>query len=335
MRALSIYIALAALPFLLGLFYLTESEAMGISLPRHDLVLIRGGLFQMGNLSRDSEGLVESELPVHSVYLSPYRITINEVTVEEFSTFLNAIDAPPPKAAGTIEIGGNVYASLKTTRLLYCDDKYSPKSGSHLLPVVVSWYGADAYARYLGGRLPTEAEWEYAARAGTNTRYPWGDRFDDSKANGRDTIDEFDEESHVREHLTPEGKKLKVHWGRKTPRPSSVPRGELKPVGSYPPNQWGICDAIGNAAEWCLDWYSPDYSWCRRQYGDSPTLDPKGPEIGDLNALDHEKAKVLRGGMFASDRLCLRSSSRGCGYPSDCRGGFRVVFSDTGRAVGD
>jgi formylglycine-generating enzyme required for sulfatase activity len=158
----------------------------------------------------------------------------------------------------------------------------------------VNWHKAQAYCQMQGGRLPTEAEWEYAARAGTTTEYYWGNSMDDRYA----------------WHEGNSGTNSKVDrygWssGKAGPKPA--------PVGEKLPNAWGLYDMAGNVWEWTGDWYGKMY------YGNSPERNPQGPVDG--------KFRVLRGGAWDLKPVELRSTSRSWTLP-------RVGYSDTGYGVG-
>jgi formylglycine-generating enzyme required for sulfatase activity len=188
-------------------------------------------------------------------------------------------------------------------------------------PVVyVSWNDATAFCKWLSKqegktyRLPTEAEWEYACRAGSNGRYFFGDnpqelvRYGnvadaDSKAGSENaTIASFDEK----------GKKT----NKNIPFPFLSRRDGYEwtaPVGKFQPNAFGLYDMHGNVWEWCSDWYDENY------YASSPTDDPKGASAGS--------SRVLRGGGFYDAPVALRCASRDNVDPSyrRYRNGFRVV----------
>jgi formylglycine-generating enzyme required for sulfatase activity len=171
----------------------------------------------------------------------------------------------------------------------------------------ITWYDAVAFCQWLSRkegktyRLPTEAEWEYACRAGTTTRY----------SNGDDP-----------EELAKVAKVTGDH-GRKTfPAVQNliVPKGATgrftAPVGSFPANPFGLHDMHGNAWEWCADWYGADY------YAQSPVDDPQGPDFGIR--------RVRRGGAWNSFPLWPRSSFRNWNNPhSRCSNvGMRVALSE-------
>lgn len=157
------------------------------------MVLIPAGHFMMGS----DEGQ-EDERPVHSVYLHSYYIDEAEVTCSRYRHFLTETGYPPHPL-------------------------WNPEHDRPEDPVVgVSWNDAAAFARWAGKRLPTEAEWEKAARGGlAGKKYPWGDEIDTAKAN----YDSFG----------------------------------IMPVKSFEPNGFGLYDLAGNVAEWCEDWYSDIY----------------------------------------------------------------------------
>ena len=201
------------------------------------MVWIPGGAFQMG-----SNGMNQSERPVHTVTVDGFWMDKYEVTNARYCPFLN-------EQGNQIE-GGGIDIEDGDCLIDERDGRFVPKDGYGDHPViVVSWDGATAYARWAGKRLPTEAEWEYAARAGlVGIRFPWGNEIDHDDANysGTGGGDQ---------------------WAK------------TSPVGSFPPNGYGAYDMAGNAYEWCSDWYDRDY------YRVSPELNPTGPEAGTERVL--------------------------------------------------
>ena len=149
------------------------------------------------------------------------------------------------------------------------------RRGDH--PVVhVSWNDAEAYARWSGQRLPTEAEWEFAARGGLVQKlYPWGDK------------------------LRPEGEHRCNIWQGEFPVKDTADDGYAGtcPVQAFAPNGFGLYSMTGNAWEWCADWFDADY-------GRTGTRDnPRGPEAGEV--------KVLKGGSFLVPQVLLQSLPSG------------------------
>ena len=196
-----------------------------------DMVRIPAGNFWMGcDRSKKKESCNLSELPLHKVYLNEYSIDRYEVTVAKYTTCLRA---------------GVCSLPIKTFSDSHQDYFYNPRFANY--PVIfVTWFQADEYCRWVGKRLPSEAEWEKAARAPSSTRiYPWGNAAPDcSTAN------------------------IKVGLRQCT--------GDTSEVGSYPKDAslYGVMDMAGNVREWINDWYSPEY------YKRSPSENPTGPADG-------------------------------------------------------
>ncbi len=237
------------------------------------MVLIPQGEFEMGNALGDAfSGGDPDELPVHTVYLDAFYMDIYEVTNAQYSRFLN-------KYGKNSDAAGNEFLDIGRNCLIQkAKNTYSPIAGYENYPVSgVSWYGADAYADFYGKRLPTEAEWEKAARGGlVGKRYPWGNKIDPSKAN-YDHDDSRDYSVNIRNYLTP--------------------------VGSFQPNGYGLYDVAGNVYEWCSDWYSSDY------YEDSHRRNPTGPNLWE--------SRVSRGGSCYCRSWNLRVANRNDFPPSD------------------
>lgn len=215
------------------------------------MMLIPAGEFQMG--SND----YNNEKPVHPVYVDAFYMDKYEVTNEQYKKF---IDANLQWSKSRIERKYHDGDYLK-----YWDgNNYSDREADY--PVGwVSWYAANAYAEWAGKRLPTEAEYEKAARGGLKKKkFPWGDRISSDDTNYPVHIDS----RHIKSDI---------------PSQSDISRWETKfPVGSFDANGYGLYDMAGNIWEWCADWYDKEY------YSRSPRRNPTGPSSG--------KSRVLRGG---------------------------------------
>jgi formylglycine-generating enzyme required for sulfatase activity len=155
--------------------------------------------------------------------------------------------------------------------------------------VAVSWEDATTYCRHYGKRLPTEAEWEYAARAGTQTRYWWG-----NGNPGFRRVANVADESAKRLFKT-----IMTGYDDGYERTA--------PVGVYDANPWGLHDMIGNVNEWTADWYGSTY------YQQSPERNPQGPSSGEY--------RVLRGGSWNNQPFGVRSANRNWITPTN-----RVVY---------
>ena len=263
------------------------------------------------------------EQPEHAVRITrAFWMAATPVTVGQFRRFVEASGYVPESVRdGTGAYGFNPnYEPSRTQRSDLFegrDPKYSWRNTGFAQtddsPVVnVTWGDAVAMAKWLSERegviyrLPTEAEWEYAARAGTRTRFPGGDNPDVLMR----TANTFDHETALRW----------PRW-REQAGPGSDGYAFTAPVGRFAPNAFGLYDMIGNVSEWCADWYQEDY------YAHSPTDDPQGPASGDV--------RVRRGGSWHSWPLYSRVSFRNWNTPEtrDVLVGFRLV-RDAGPSAG-
>lgn len=187
-----------------------------------DMIVIKGGEFFRG--SNDGN---RDETPRHQITLSSYAIDIHPVTNEQFVRFLEAM-------GGEKDTNHNDIIRMRDSRIKRSGGKLSIESGYAKHPVVgVTWYGAIAYAKWIGKRLPTEAEWEVAARGGRESSlYPTGEDIEKTQANffSSDTIS----------------------------------------VMSYAPNGYGLYDMAGNVYEWCYDWYGYNFYELSIQEPDNP-----------------------------------------------------------------
>ena len=255
-----------------------------VAQPPEDMVLIPAGTFQMGSTTGDVD-----EAPVHTVELDAFYIDQHEVTNAEYQAFVTATGHPVPRGIGYTA----VYELLKNDYEPWRDAGFNHPNQ----PVTtVTWFDAAAYCEWAGKRLPTEAEWEKAARGGLEgARYPWGDTEpNNTTANFADSQTEFE-------------------W-----RSPDVNDGYLftAPVGMFQPNGYGIFDMAGNVWEWCADWYSPTY------YGDADDSaeNPQGPDIGER--------RVLRGGTWYRAAHTLRNTERVSDFPDSSLNvvGFRCAM---------
>ena len=254
--------------------------------PPEGMVLIPAGTFQMGSTTGDVD-----EAPVHTVELDAFYIDQHEVTNAEYRVFVTATGYPPPRGIGYTA----VYELLKQGYEPWNDPDFNHPDQ----PVTtVTWFDATAYCEWAGKRLPTEAEWEKAARGGLEgTRYSWGNAEpNDTTANFADSQTEFE-------------------W-----RSADVNDGYLftAPVGMFQPNGYGLFDMAGNVWEWCADWYSTTY-YSDAQSTESPLRNPKGPDTG--------KRRVLRGGTWYRAVHTIRNAERISDYPNNSLNvvGFRCA----------
>ena len=201
-----------------------------------DMIFVQGGTFLMGS----NDGY-DNEKPIHKVYVKDFYIDKYEVTNEQFCKFLNE--------KGNQSEGGAEWLDIKDTvcKIVKQGGRYVPVSGYANHPVIeVSWYCARAFCQWAGGRLPTEAEWEYAARGGNKSK---GYKYSGSNDVGS------------------------VAWY------DGNAGGKTHPVGTKQPNELGLYDMSGNVWEWCNDWYGSDY------YSKSPYENPQGATSGTSRVL--------------------------------------------------
>jgi len=256
------------------LFTSITFNGIGQTVKTNKMAFVNGGSFMMGINSSTIDSLakvydvpkdfIESEYPKHKVKISSFYIDQYEVTNAEFKEF---IDKNPEWQKG------NVPDSLHNGHYLEHWDGNNYPAGEEYYPVYnVSWYAAVAYSQWQNKRLPTEAEWEYAAGCkGKFKNYPWGDsKPDNSKCNYNNQL------------------------------------GKAIEVGSYPPNNIGIYDMSGNVWEYTLDEWSATY------YKNSPDNNPlNGAKYFTKETLFAIKSRrVIRGGSWGGSELNLRISFR-------------------------
>jgi formylglycine-generating enzyme required for sulfatase activity len=279
------------------------------------MVRLEGGTFLMGTADPDGYP-ADGEGPVHAVTLQPFWIDPTAVTNARFGAFIEATGHVTAAASfgWSFVFGGLLPDDFPDTagvaaapwwRQVFGADWAHPEGpqsdieGREDHPVIhVSWDDARAYCAWSGTRLPTEAEWEYAARGGLEQqRYPWGS------------------------DLEPSGEHRMNVWQGTFPAENSNADGwyGTAPVNSFPPNGYGLHNATGNVWEWCADWFAPD------SYGTSPGEDPIGPDAGTH--------RVMRGGSYlCHESYCnrYRVAARSGNSPDASTGnlGFRCVRDD-------
>jgi formylglycine-generating enzyme required for sulfatase activity len=273
--------------------------------------LIPAGEFEMGirdtpeelvKLFPYTEAAWYGDVPLHRVKISkPFYLCQHEVTVGQFRKFVN-------ESGHKMATRGNWgYDSKRKSNWVKIEYNWQnvgwTQSDDH--PVVnVNWDDALAFCAWLSKeegktyRLPTEAEWELACRAGTKTRYWFGDdpqelaRYDNTLDAGTRAAltGVYDQLQRDDSHIF------------------------TSPVGSYAPNPFGLYDMHGNVFEWCLDWYDEEY------YRKSPVVDPRGPESGTK--------RVLRGGAWNGHAAFCCTAFRAKNRPKDRNNayGFRVAL---------
>jgi formylglycine-generating enzyme required for sulfatase activity len=308
---------------------------------RHDMVFVEGGTFPMG-----SDRHYPEEAPVHRVTVSPFFIDRTPVTNRQFREFVNATNyvtfaeiAPDPK-----DYPDALPHMLKAGSLVFTPPNhpvdlrdwsqwwrfkfganwrkpYGPRSsigGRDDHPVVhIAYRDAEAYARWAGKELPTEAEWEYAARGGLEeAEFAWGDE------------------------LAPEGRHMANTWQGAFPHENLASDGHRRtsPVLAFPPNGYGIHDMIGNVWEWTSDWYSSRHA----EDCGKPCCIPENPRGAPEADSYDERApsvriprKVLKGGShLCAPNYCrrYRPAARHA-QPIDTGTshiGFRCIFRSSG-----
>jgi len=242
-----------------------------------EMVFIPAGAYVMGSPETEV-GRNADEGPQHKVKITkPFYLGKYEVTVGEFTKFTDAAIYRTEAECGTETYvwTGKEWA---TRSGVYWSAPGFPQTDRH--PVVcVSWNDAMEFCRWGGLALPTEAQWEYACRAGTTTAYQWGDN-----ADGGDGWGNMPDESAKRQW--PDMKAASWNDGYAT----------TAPVGSFRPDAWGLYDMHGNVYEWCSDWYDKAY------YQASPSENPAGPVYG--------KSRSLHGGSWFHSAERCRSATR-------------------------
>jgi formylglycine-generating enzyme required for sulfatase activity len=258
--------------------------------PRDGLayIFIPAGEFEMGCVAADPRCQAH-ERPSHHVRLSrPYWLGATEVTVAAFRRFAAATRY---RTRAEQEGHGRAWVLARTRwewidGLTWASPLNSRRRAADTWPALqVAWTDAASYCTWAGGRLPTEAEWERAARGGRDDEiFPWGNA-DRPERGGVRYANGPDEGTH----------RVYPSWSFFAGYRDGYE--EIAPVGRFAPNAYGLYDMAGNAWEWVADWYGADY------YAQSPAADPRGPAKGT--------AHVARGGSWAYAPEQHRSSERG------------------------
>lgn len=297
-----------------GLPVSTTRTTVGAGAHSGTEALVPAGSFRMGD-PFDEGYPADGEVPVHEVTLEAFHIDATAVTNEQFAVFVDATgyrteaeifgssavfhllaQAEREDVLG-IAAGTPWWLNVRGADWAHPAGPLSHWSSIKDHPVVhVSHNDALAYCTWVGRRLPTEAEWEYAARGGLDgQRYPWGNQL-----------------------LGREGAHMCNIWQGKFPSTNTGNDGHLgtAPVKSFPPNGYGLYEVSGNVWEWCSDWFLPKY------YRNSPQQAPQGPTIGS--------GRVMRGGSYlCHDSYCnrYRVAARSSNTPESSSGntGFRTV----------
>jgi formylglycine-generating enzyme required for sulfatase activity len=277
--------------------------------PPEGFAVIPGGTFIMGD--HLSEGYSD-ELPLHSVYISDLYMGKYEITQKEWNDIMGSNPAAGYGVGDDYPVYNiSWYSILKYCNLrsisegltpVYSINNYTHPANWGAVPTTdnSSWNAAVCNWSANGYRLPTEAEWEYAARGGLS-----GQRFPDGA-----TI------SHSTNGATQANFYSSSESYNVSPTTGYHPdfNESSSPVGSFPPNDYGLYDMSGNMQEWCWDWYSTGY------YSISPVNDPRGPDAGSF--------RLLRNGSWAHIEFCCRVSYRYSGsafFNGYTSAGFRVA----------
>jgi formylglycine-generating enzyme len=307
------------------------------------MVWIPGGEFSMGSEDPTTNTVcgghepMRDARPVHRVYVDGFWMDATDVTNEKFERFVKATGyvtiaertptreefptAPPENlvagstvftpTSGPVPLNNMFqwWSYVKGANWRHPRGPQSDLKGREKYPVVqIAYADAEAYANWAGKRLPTEAEWEFAARGGLSGKvYAWGD---DLKTGGRWMANIYTGAFPVKD------------------------TGEdgfagLAPVAQFPPNGYGLYDMAGNVWQWCSDWYRPDY-YTHLAAAAGVSRNPQGPQTPFDPAEPGEKKRVHRGGSFlCTDQYCTRYmvGTRGKGEVSTGADhlGFRTV----------
>jgi formylglycine-generating enzyme required for sulfatase activity len=306
------------------------------------MVWIPGGEFSMGtedppDMSAGAMNSMADARPIHRVYVDGFWMDKTDVTNEQFEQFVKATgyvtvaeekpraeDYPgalpqnlvagavvfaPPDHPVSLDNHYQWWSYVRGANWRHPSGPNSDLKGRENYPVVhIAYRDAVAYAKWAGKRLPTEAEWEFAARGGLSGKlYDWGDDF------------------------RPNGKWMANTYQGNFPLKDTGEDGHLgiAPVAQFPPNGYGLYDMAGNVWQWTSDWYRPDY-YAQLAAGGNVAHNPQGPDSPYDPSEPTEKKKVHRGGSFlCTDQYCSRYMVGGRGKGEVSTGtnhlGFRCV----------
>ncbi len=291
-----------------------RAKAKSSSDPLEGMIRLEGGAFLMG--TDDQEGFPQDgEGPVREVTVSPFYIDPYALSNRQFKQFVDDTGYTTEAERFGWSYVFHLLVSGETAKTVTAvvqqtpwwwnvagADWRHPEGPDSTIdermdhPAIhVSWNDALAYCNWAGKRLPTEAEWEFAARGGlVQKRYPWGDL------------------------LKPDGQYMCNIWQGKFPNKNHAGDGYIgtSPVTAYQPNGYGLYNVSGNVWEWCADWFSPTF------HIDGPRVDPKGPSGG--------QTRVTRGGSYLCHKsYCnrYRVAARSSNTPDSSTGntGFRCA----------
>jgi formylglycine-generating enzyme required for sulfatase activity len=281
--------------------------------PLNATIFVKGGTFLMGDsLSEGSD-----EKPVHAVTLSSFEISAYEVTNLQYAVFLNRAGV---ESDGSYNGNTLIYTHSWGVQWNGKTQRWEAARGYEHHPVInVTWYGADEYCKFYGGSLPTEAQWEYAARGGV-----FSDRCMDSDSIFRlklssGSVNQSKNHPNLRipnrhDYIYAGSDSIDdIAWYSVTSKNTST-----FPVGLKQPNELGICDLSGNVWEWCADWYDENFYLKCKNIGMTKNI------VNDAK----NSYRVLRGGSWSNGAGGSRAAYRFGNTPDSnwYNGGFRVVF---------
>ncbi len=292
----TIYLCLLSILISLALISISAADSLPVNMSEN-MVLVKGGCFNMGDVFSD---VPSNEKPVHEVCVDDFYMGKYEVTVGEFTEFAKATEY---RTEAEWQDGCHVWAGKGEIKEKQFDWQNTNFQQTDNDPVVcISWNDTYEYFQWLNKktgrnfRLPTEAEWEYAARSGGQEyKFSWG--------NGAPTENIADDTA------------FKELLGKTGDLGYNDGYALTSPVGSFKPNELGLYDMSGNVSEWIADWFDEEY------YSKSTKNNPKGPDQGGC--------RVIRGVTWNPLVKLAKTTTRFCSIPGG-RGtwmGFRLAHS--------